>query len=107
MQAGRQADRQTDRQTHTHTHTHLATSKSFLGFYCSNKLCDQKQLEEAKAGKQSRNLEAGTKAVIMEDTHCLAPLGFLGFLSYVSQDHLPRDGVAHSRLDPSTSIISH
>ena len=44
--------------------------------------------KEGKARSQCRNLEAATEA----------PHGLLGLLSYPTQDHMHRDGTAHSEL---------
>ena len=49
----------------------------------------------------------GTEAETMEvAAYWLAPHGLLSLLSYITQDHLPRDGTAHSGLSPPTPIIN-
>jgi hypothetical protein len=70
-------------------------------------------LKEVRIGTQDRNLEAGTEAQTVEEHYfCGGALLLSSFLMvssawffYTTQDHLPRDGTAHSGLSPPTSII--
>lgn len=53
------------------------------------------------AGTQVKDLEVGAEAETTEEL-CLS----LCYLSYTSQDHLPREGPTHKKLDSSRSIIN-
>lgn len=59
--------------------------------------------KDTKAETQSKNLEAGTEAEVTE-CHIVFPSLLPGCHPSPTQAHLPRDGTAHSGLDPPTSI---
>jgi hypothetical protein len=58
---------------------------------------------KARTGTHGKNLEAGTEVQAMKE-HCL--LSRLPFLSFTSQDFLPKGDTVLSGLDPPTPIIN-
>lgn len=63
-------------------------------------------MKGSQGSAKDKNLEAGSMSPWRDNGYWFAPLGFFRFLSYILQDHLSRDGIAHSRLDPSLPTIS-
>lgn len=58
-------------------------------------------------GKSVQELKVVAEAEIMENCRLLAcPIRLAQFAFYIIQDQLSRGSTAHSRLDPTTSIIN-
>lgn len=61
----------------------------------------------SRAGAQSRKLEAGTGIETWRNSVCRpAPHSLFRLLSYVTQDHLPRNSTTHSGVGLLTSITN-
>jgi hypothetical protein len=56
--------------------------------------------------QELKDLQEGTDGPWRNAAYCLFLLGLLSLFSYTTQDHLPRDATAHSRLGPPTSSIN-
>lgn len=77
------------------------------GSFCLTLPGRSPSLREARAGTQGRNVEAGTEADTTKEHRLLAHSSWLSLLLvYITEDHLPRRGIAHSELGPPTSVTN-
>lgn len=62
-------------------------------------------LRKTREGAQVRSLKAGTEAKSMEESFWLADHGLLNYVSWRTQEHLPRYSTTHSGLGPLILVL--